>query len=78
MINEGYTTLNWVRTEGRLVFPKCQGGEGRDKFCYGSGGMEEIVMFYTEILTREVVLWCYFISEKIGKGPSTFRIKTSA
>ena len=29
----------------------------------------EIVIFYTEILTRKVVLWCFFMSEpseKIG------------
>ena len=34
-----------------------------------------LVIFYTEILTRKVILWCFFTSEKIRN--STFRVKTS-
>ena len=29
----------------------------------------EIVIFYTEILTGKVVLWCFFMSEMSGKNP---------
>ena len=35
----------------------------------------EIVIFYTEILTRKVVLWCFISSEKIHN--STFLVKIS-
>ena len=35
----------------------------------------EIVILYTEILTRKVVLWCFFSSEKIHN--STFQVKIS-
>ena len=30
---------------------------------------EEIVIFYTEILSVKVVLWCFFSSETSGKNP---------
>ena len=42
------------------------------------GTEREIVIFYTEILTGKVVLWCFFlieISEKIHN--STFKVKIS-
>ena len=29
----------------------------------------KIVIFYTEILTGKVVLWCFFWSERSGKNP---------
>ena len=29
----------------------------------------EIVIFYTEILTRKVVLWCFFMSKTSEKNP---------
>ena len=38
----------------------------------------EIVIFYTEILTGKVVLWCFFTSEKSAKiHNSTFLVKIS-
>ena len=38
----------------------------------------EIVIFYTEILTRKVVLWYFFMSETSEKiHNSTFRVKIS-
>ena len=38
----------------------------------------EIVIFYTEILTRKVVLWCFFSSETSEKiHNSTFQVKIS-
>ena len=37
-----------------------------------------IVIFYSEILTRKVVLWCFFMSETSEKiHNSTFRVKIS-
>ena len=37
-----------------------------------------IVIFYTEILTRKVVLWCFFSSETSEKiHNSTFQVKIS-
>ena len=37
-----------------------------------------LVIFYTEILTRKVVLWCFFTSETSEKiHNSTFRVKIS-
>ena len=39
---------------------------------------EVIVIFYTEILTRKVVLWCFFMSETSERiHSSTFRVKIS-
>ena len=32
---------------------------------------EEIVIFYTEILSVKVVLWCFFSSETSGKNPQS-------
>ena len=38
----------------------------------------EIVIFYTEILTGKVVLWCFFSSETSEKiHNSTFQVKIS-
>ena len=38
----------------------------------------EIVIFYTEILTGKVVLWCFFMSETSEKiHNSTFQVKIS-
>ena len=37
--------------------------------------VSKIVTFYIEILTRKVVLWCFFTSEKVHD--STFRVKIS-
>ena len=38
---------------------------------------KEIVIFYTEILTGKVVLWCFFSSETSVKiHNSTFQVKT--
>ena len=37
----------------------------------------KIVIFYTEILTRKVVLWCFFMSETSEKiHNSTFQVKS--
>ena len=41
-------------------------------------GKQEIVIFYTEILTRKVVLWCFFTNETSEKiHNSTFLVKIS-
>ena len=41
-------------------------------------GSTEIVIFYTEILTRKVVLWYFFMSETSEKiRNSTFQVKIS-
>ena len=40
--------------------------------------VREIVIFYTEISTGKVVLWCFFTSETSAKiHNSTFRVKIS-
>ena len=63
---------------------KCSnGGECIDGFgpafhCNCPSGKREIVIFYTEILTEKVVLWCFFTcktGEKIHN--STFLVKIS-
>ena len=60
----------------KSYFSKFYGKVGVASACLGNFSIS--VIFYTEILTRKVVLWCFFMGETSEKiHNSTFQVKIS-
>ena len=65
--------ITWAKKKSKQI----QLYRTKGTYC-GYMGTIKIVIFYTEILTGKVVLWCFFSSETSEKiHNSTFQVKIS-
>ena len=73
--HRNYYTTTFVHVPQKYFLPKYKYREISIKYNLSS---TKIAIFYTEILTGKVVLWCFFLSETSEKiHNSTFEVKIS-